>query len=197
MLDGYVCTPYLHNHQTVEIKEMWEHSKNVEEMYFVTATFSQDGQAFLSSYTNHYLLSKFRDHKKILDDVSKFKQEKASLIFTIDRDLFDRPADGSMKFVSVYYLQYGDSVDDISEVAFSVAKRNKVRRAGIAHLDLSVKQDLKFPFPYSNKLVVLEVSSDKSHQSDNQYCERTRRDVCRKGITMTNFVSLSILTKLK
>ena len=39
--------------------------------------------------------------------------------------------------------------------------------------------------------------SDESHQSDNKYCEQTRRDICRKGIVMNNLVSFSILEKLK
>ncbi|HLC24732.1 MAG TPA: hypothetical protein VJJ25_03785, partial [Nitrosopumilaceae archaeon] len=68
---------------------------------------------------------------------------------------------------------------------------------GLVHLDLAENEIPKFAFPYVKNLVVLEVSSDKSHQSDNKYCEKTRRDVSRKGITMTNLVSLSVLDKLK
>jgi hypothetical protein len=55
----------------------------------------------------------------------------------------------------------------------------------------------KFTFPYSRNVVVLEVEGEKTHQSDQKYCERTRRDVARKGIPLTNLVSLSILDKLK
>ena len=43
----------------------------------------------------------------------------------------------------------------------------------------------------------MEVSSEKSHQSDNKYCEQTRLDICRKGIVMNNLVSFSLLEKLK
>ena len=64
-------------------------------------------------------------------------------------------------------------------------------------MDLYSSEIPKFTFPYKDHIVVLEVSSDKSHQSVNKYCERTRRDVSRKGITMTNLVSLSVLEKLK
>ncbi|MFQ6024893.1 MAG: hypothetical protein ACE5JT_00025 [Nitrosopumilaceae archaeon] len=194
---GYVCTPYLHNHRSVEMKETWERSKNVGNVYFVTATFSQEGKRYFPSCSNHYLLGKFKDHKKMLSGVSKYKQDKPSLIFTVYSDLFEREVGGKLNFVSVYYLEYGESDDDISEVASAIAKRDKVRKAGIAHLDLHASKNPKFTFPYSNNLVVLEVSSDNSYQSDNKYCETTRRDVCRKGITMTNLVSLSILDKLK
>ena len=64
-------------------------------------------------------------------------------------------------------------------------------------MDLFCNEEPKFNFPYNENIVVLEVSSEKSHQSVNKYCERTRRDVSRKGITMTNLVSLSVLEKLK
>jgi len=194
---GYVCAPYLHNHKTVEMKESWERSTNVENMYFVTATFSPEGQAYFSPYSNQYILAKFKNRKKILDDITKYKDDKASLIFTIGDDLFEREVNGSMKFVSVYYLQYSESTQDISEVASSIAKREKVSSASIAQLDSSSNKNPKFTFPYKNNIVVLEVSSNESHQSDNKYCEKTRRDVCRKGITMVNLVSLSILDKLK
>ena len=59
------------------------------------------------------------------------------------------------------------------------------------------KESPKFTFPYSDHIVILELSSDKSHQSDNKYCEQTRRDICRKGIVMNNLVSLSILETMK
>jgi hypothetical protein len=45
--------------------------------------------------------------------------------------------------------------------------------------------------------VIIEVASDKGHQSVKKYCEQTKRDVNRKGLTMTNLLSLSILEKLK
>jgi len=48
-----------------------------------------------------------------------------------------------------------------------------------------------------DKIVVLEVSDDRSPQSINKYCENTRKDISRKGVVMNNFVSLSLLEKLK
>jgi hypothetical protein len=44
---------------------------------------------------------------------------------------------------------------------------------------------------------VLEVEGEKTHQSDQKYCERTRRDVARRGILLSNLVSFSILDKLR
>ena len=67
----------------------------------------------------------------------------------------------------------------------------------MGHMDLYCTETPKFTFPYNDHIVVLEVSSEDSHQKINKYCEKTRRAVSRKGITMTNLVGLSILEKLK
>lgn len=195
--NGYVCAPYMHNYDSIELKETWSHSKNIEDMYFVTATFSSESKPYFTDCANHYLLAKFKDNKKTMKDLSKHQFEKSSFVFSMDDDLFEREVDGSMNFVSVYYLEYGDSIEDCSEVAGVVAKRDKVGRAGLGHMNICSSQPPKFTFPYSGNIVVLEVSSEKSHQSVNQYCEKTRRAVSRKGITMTNLVGLSILEKLK
>ena len=195
--EGYVCAPYLHNHTSIELKDYWEKSKDVEDMYFVTATFSEDGNAYFPSCSNHYILARFKDNKKMKKEIERFKQDTPTFVFTLDGEIFQRDLESKLNFVSVYYLEYGQTDDDIKDVAAIVARRDKVRRAGIAHLDLSANEIPKFTFPYSKNLVVLEVSSDKSHQSDNKYCEKTRRDVSRKGITMTNLVSLSVIDKLK
>jgi len=197
LTDGYVCAPYMHNHDSIELKDIWSHSKNIQHMYFVTATFSNETKPYFVSCANHYILAKFKDNKKVLKELDKFKQDKASFIFNMDDGLFERETEGSMNFVSVYYLEYGDSIDDFREVATVIAKRDKVGRAGMGHMDVFSNEPPKFTFPYSDNIVVLEVSSKKSHQSVNQYCEKTRRDVCRKGITLTNLVSLSILDTLK
>jgi hypothetical protein len=195
--EGYVCAPYLHDHQSIELKDLWEKSKDVDDMYFVTATFSEECGAYFPTRANHYILAKFKNSIKMMKEIEKYKQDKLTFVFTMDGELFERDIDGKLNFVSVYYLDYGQSDDDVKDIASIIAKREKVRRAGLVHLDLAANEIPKFAFPYDKNLVVLEVSSDKSHQSDNKYCERTRRDVSRKGITMTNLVSLSVLDKLK
>ena len=195
--NGYVCAPYLHDHDSIELKEEWTHSRNIDDMYFVTATFSNETKPYFASCASHYLLAKFKDSKKMLKEFEKYDQEKPSFVFSMDDDLFEREEEGPTNFVSVYYLEYGETLEDFTEVASVLAKRDKVGHAGIGHMDMFSDKPPKFTFPYSDNIVVLEVSGEKSHQSINQYCEKTRRDVCRKGITMTNLVSLSILEKLK
>jgi len=195
--DGYVCIPYTHDHKSIEIKDSWQQSKNVENMYFVTATFSEDSKPYFPSHANHYLLAKFSNDTKISSEITKHNQEKTAFVFNTDSEIFERDVDGIMNFVSVYYLEYSKSDEDLSDLAMVVSKNDWVRKATTGSMESFSAEPPKFTFPYKDHIVVLEVSSQKSHQSVNKYCEQTRRNVCRKGITMNNLVGLSILEKLK
>ena len=194
---GYVCTPYLHDHNSIEQKDIWINSKNIGDMYFVTATFSENSQPYFSYATNHYILAQFKNHQKISTEMSKNLLENPSFIFKMDDLLFQRQTIGKPNFISIYYLEYGDSHEDQSDVATHVARRDKVGYSGFGHMELFSSITPKFTFPYSDNIVIMEVSSEKSHQSDNKYCEQTRLDICRKGIVMNNLVSFSLLEKLK
>ena len=194
---GYVCSPYLHDHDSIELKDNWVLSKNVESLYFVTATFSEDSKPYFSTSSNHYILAKFKDPEKISKEILSQNTGKPSFLFKIDDSIFDRPVSEKLNFLSIYYLEYGDSKSDLRDVSAHVARREKVYRAGFGNMTLLSKESPKFDFPYSDHIVMLEISSDKSHQSDNKYCEQTRRDICRKGIVMNNLVSLSILETMK
>ena len=194
---GYVCSPYLHDHNSIEQKDIWTSSKNIGDMYFVTATFSENSQPYFSHATNHYILAQFKNHQKISTEMSKNLLEKPSFIFKVDDLLFERQTIGKPNFISIYYLEYGDSHEDQTDVATHVARRDKVGYSGFGHMELFSSVAPKFTFPYSKNIVIMEVSSEKSHQSDNKYCEQTRLDICRKGIVMNNLVSFSLLEKLK
>ena len=194
---GYVCAPYLHNHASVELKEFWIRSKNIEKLFFVTGTFSNESKPYFSDSTNHYLLAKFKDSEKISKDLSNFNQEKTSFVFNVKDDLFQREVQGEINFISVYYLEYGESGEDLQEIANLLLKREKIEHAGLGNMNTYCLTPPKFTFPYSENIVVIEVASEKSHQSVKKYCEQTRRDVNRKGLTMTNLMSLSILDSLK
>ena len=197
ILGGYVCAPYLHDHDSIELKDHWVTSKNIESLYFVTATFSEDSKPYFLTSSNHYILAKFKDPAKIIKEILAHPTEKPSFLFKIANSIFDRPLTEKTNFVSIYYLEYGDSQSDLRDVSTHIAGREKVYRAGFGNMTLLSKESPKFAFPYSDHIVMLEISSDKSHQSDNKYCEQTRRDICRKGIVMNNLVSLSILETMK
>lgn len=194
---GYVCAPYLHNHESVELKDKWISSKNIEKLYFVTGTFSSDSKPYFSDSTNHYLLAKFQDSHVITKDLIKYNQEKTSFVFNVKDSLFERESNGDMNFVSVYYLEYGESGEDLQEIANLLLKRDQIHIANLGYMDTFCKIPSKFTFPYTDNVVIIEVTSKKSHQSVKKYCEQTRRDVNRKGLTMTNLFSLSILEQLK
>ncbi len=194
---GYVCAPYLHNNPSTKLKEILEKSEYVDDMYFVTASFSEDGGAYFPSRTNTYLLARFKDQKQAMIEIEKYKQERPTFVFTGDNEFFERSTDQKLNLVSVYYLEYGHSHTDLVELASIVAKRTRVRKAECGSLDLSSTETPKFTFPYGNNLVVFEVSSGNTHQSDHKYCEKTRKEVARKGIRLTNLLNLSVIEKIK
>ena len=194
---GYVCAPYLHNRDSLELKESWTSSRNIEKLFFVTGTFSDDSQPYFSTSANHYLLAKFKDSSIVEKELSKHIQEKTSFIFNIKDDLFEREVLGETNFISIYYLEYGEDDDDLQEIAGLLLKREKIEVAGIGNMTTSCSVTSKFTFPYSENMIIIEVASEKSHQSVKKYCDQTQRDVTRKGFTLSNLLSLSILDQLK
>lgn len=197
MSSGYVCAPYLHNRDSLELKESWTSSKNIEKLFFVTGTFSTDSQPYFSTSANHYLLAKFKDNSIIEKELSNHVQEKTSFVFNIHDDLFEREVLGDINFISIYYLEYDEGEEDLREIAGILLKREKIEIAGLGNMTTTCSVPSKFTFPYSENIVVIEVASEKSHQSVKKYCDQTQRDVTRKGFTLSNLLSLSILDQLK
>ena len=194
---GYVCAPYLHNRDSLELKEIWTSSRNIEKLFFVTGTFSGDSQPYFSTSANHYLLAKFKDNSTVEKELSKHIQEKTSFLFNVHDSLFEREVLGETNFISIYYLEYGEDDDDLQEIAGLLLKREKIEIAGIGNMATLCSISSKFTFPYSKNMVIIEVASEKSHQSVKKYCDQTQRDVNRKGFTLSNLLSLSILDQLK
>ena len=192
---GYICIPYKHDKFTVNVKEILSSSRNIKSIYFGTATFSDESKSYFPSSTNHYMLAKFENHQKLIKDVKKFTNSSPSFVFSVDDELFERNVNIEQKFISMYYITYND-LDTISTIANVIAKKEKIRQAGFAHMDLFCHDKPKFTFPYT-KIIVLEVSDERSPQSIFKYCEKTRQDIARKGVFMNNFVNLSLLDKLK
>ena len=109
---------------------------------------------------------------------------------------FERNLENEENFISTYYLEYHD-IDAISDVANTIVKKDKIRQAGFAHMNLFCADKPKFVLPHTEKIIILEVSDERSPQSINQYCQKMRQDISRKGVVMNNFVSISLLEKLK
>ena len=166
--------------------------------YLVTSTFSEDGNAYFPLHVNTYLFARFRNQPFVLEQIEKHKQQSPTFVFSKYGRFFERLTDRKLNLVSVYYLDYDHSESDLNDLAHVVVKRSRVRRAECLTIHvLSSTQTSTFTFPYGNNLIVFEVSSDNTYQSDNKYCEKTRREVARKGIILTNLLNLSILEKIK
>jgi len=194
---GYACAPYLNTRQSIDLKETWINSKNIEKLFFVTGTFSSESKPYFSDFTNHYLLAKFKDSEQISEELSVHNQDKTSFVFNIKDEFFQREVFRDVNFISVYYLEYGDDIEDTKEIANLLLKKDKIELSGIGTMNTFCLNPIKFTFPYSENIIVIEVASEKSHQSVKKYCDQTRRDVNRKGLTLTNLLSFSILESLK
>lgn len=197
MTGGYLCTPYLHDHNSVNLKNSWLNLPNMKNIYFATATFPKEIHSYYPNLSNHYLLAKFYDYNKTLELMKQHIQSDTSFIFNIDDNLFERNVDGTMNFVTVYYLEYNESNDDLNQIAQTIIKRDHISNASLGSMSTFCSEPLKFNFPYADNLLMLEVSSTRGHQSVNKYCDEMRRYINRKGMTITNVVSLSILEQWK
>jgi hypothetical protein len=191
---GYLCIP--HDKQSGSILENWKKSDNILDIYFVTATFSDESTPYFPNKANHYILASFIDVTGIVDDIQNYKMDRLSLMFSFSNPLFERTGD-NLNYISLYFTKYTNGDAEISELANSIARRDKVKKASLAQMKLLASEQPKFTFPYSRNLLILEVEGKKTHQTDQKYCERTRRDVARMGIALNNLVSFSVLEKIK
>lgn len=191
---GYLCIP--HDKQSGSLLENWKKSDNIIDIYFVTATFSQESTPYFPNKANHYILASFTDVTGIMDDIKNYKMDRLSLMFSFSNPLFERTGD-NLNYISLYFTKYTNGDAEISELANSIARREKVKKASLAQMKLLSLEQPKFIFPYSRNLLILEVEGKKTHQTDQKYCERTTRDVARMGIALNNLVSFSILEKIK
>jgi len=193
-VQGYVCTP--HEKQSGSLIENWKKDDNVIDIYFVTATFSDESVPYFPNKANHYTLASFSDMTGILDDIKRYNMDRLSFMFSFSSPLFERNGN-KLNYVSLYFTKYTNGDPALSDLANTIARREKVKKASLAQMQLLATEQPKFTFPYSKNLVILEVEGEATHQTDQKYCERTRREVARKGIALNNLVSFSILERLK
>ena len=106
--------------------------------------------------------------------------------------LFERSGD-KLNYVSLYFTKYTNGDAAISQLANAIARRERVKKASLAQMKLLASEQPKFIFPYSKNLLILELEGEKTHQTDQKYCERTRHDVARMGISLNNLVTFLFL----
>ncbi len=193
-VSGYVCTP--HGKQTASLLESWKKDDNIVDIYFATATFSEESVPYFPNKANNYIVASFKDMKGTLSDINDSGADRLAFMFGLNSPLFDRVGD-RLNYISLYFTKYSSGDPAISDVANVIARRDRVKKASLAEMQLLAQEQPRFTFPYAKNLVILEVEGSETHQTDQKYCERTRRDVARKGIMLNNLVSFSILEKLK
>jgi hypothetical protein len=176
--------------------ETWKKSDAVPDIYFATATFAVESVPYFPNKSNTYILASFNDVQAVLGDIRNNNMDRLSFMFSFSGPLFERAGD-KLNYVSLYFTKYTNGDPAIGDLANAIARRDRVKKASLAQMQLLAAEQPKFTFPYSKNLVILEVEGEKTHQTDQKYCERTRRDVARRGIALSNLVSFSILEKLK
>ena len=191
---GYVCTP--HEKQSDSLINLWRQNNIISDIYFVTATFSDETVPYFPKRANHYIVASFTDMQNILEDMRRQNMDSLSFIFSLDSAFFERCGE-KLNYISTYFTKYNYSEMEICDIENVIIKRERVKKASLANIRILTTDQLKFTFPYSKNVILLEVEGKKTHQSDHKYCERTRREVARKGISLNNLMSFSILEKLK
>jgi len=191
----YVCYPRDNNAQI--LIEYWKNSDIVKDLYFTTATFAFESKPYFPNNSNHYILVKYIGLDKIVEGISKYQSPNNSLFcFNIESELFERHHE-KVSYVSIYFTRYGHDNHELRDIAGVLARRDKVVSANLGNLKFISNKKLPFMFPHSDNIIILEIEGKKTHQSDQNYCEKTRMDVARKGISLSNLVSFSILEKLR
>ena len=192
---GYICYPRDNNAQN--LIEYWKNSDVVKDLYFATATFAFESKPYFPNNSNHYILVKYEGLDKIVEGISKYQRPNSSLfLFSNETELFEKYHE-KVSYVSIYYTRYDQDNHELRDIASILARRDMVVSANLGNLKFMDNKKLPFIFPHADNIIILEVDGKKSHQSDQNYCEKTRKDVARKGIPLTNLVSFSILEKLR
>jgi hypothetical protein len=191
---GYICTP--HEKQSDSLIDLWKQNNIISDIYFVTATFSDESLPYFPKIANHYIVASFTDVQIVLEDMRRQNMDSLSFIFSLDSAFFERCGE-KLNYISTYFTKYNYSEIEICDIENVIMNRERVKKASLANIRILTTDQLKFTFPYSKNVIVLEVEGKKTHQSDQKYCERTMREVARKGISLNNLMSFSILEKLK
>lgn len=192
---GYVCYPRDNNAQN--LIEYCRNSDVVKDLYFATATFAFESKPYFPNNSNQYILVKYDGFDKTFAGIPKYQDPSSSLfLFNNQTELFEKYHE-KVSYVSIYYTRYDHDKHELREIAGILARKDMVVSANLGNLKFIHNKKLPFIFPHADNIIILEVEGKKSHQSDQNYCEKTRRDVARKGIALINLVSFSILEKLR
>ena len=193
-LSGYACVPYRHDASSVLLRNHWIKSSHIHSLFFATATFTQESKLYFEDFANHYIMACFGDMSIIQRDLARF-EGGTSFVFALNRPLADTNTDDS-SLISFYYEQYTDRYDG-SGIEDVFESHSMVARASRGYLKTVSLRPPRFAFPYRDNIVALEATGHTGHLRLNQYCEKTKAELVRRGITLSRMMSVSVLETLK
>ncbi|MBD0360578.1 MAG: hypothetical protein ICV56_07705, partial [Nitrososphaeraceae archaeon] len=85
---GYVCTP--HEKHCDLLIDLWRKNNIISDIYFVTATFSDETLPYFPKRANHYIVASFTDVQIVLEDMRKKNMDGLSFMFSLDSAFFER-----------------------------------------------------------------------------------------------------------
>lgn len=146
---------------------------------------------FFPSIASYYVLARTDGSDISLENLSGL--DKTKLAFKIaTKDLFSRTGQDKTRYISLYYTKYATENSGLRDAAKIVARRDMVYRASLGEM-IVLGPKPKFDFPYKNNMFILEVGGDATHIAQFSYCEKTRRNVSRCGVSLNNMISLSVM----
>lgn len=193
--ESYLCIP--HHANLDNAMEKWSNSDIFKKAYFVTATFTEETMLYFPDRAYHYILISFTHDSKNWERTEIPSQYNRPVFeFKITTTLFERLCE-RLNYLSIYFMRYTYGQKELIDLSNTIAKRDRVTKAALAEMNVSCSLKPRFCFPYSRNLLVLEIDGDRTHQSDQRYCEKTRRDAIRKGMSLSNLFNFSILEQLR
>lgn len=122
---GYVCTP--HEKQSDSLINLWRQNNIISDIYFVTATFSDETLPYFPKRANHYIVASFTDMQIILEDMQRQNMDSLSFIFSLDSAFFERCGE-KLNYISTYFTKYNYSEMEICDIENVIIKRERVKR---------------------------------------------------------------------
>ena len=87
-------------HDSIELKDLWLNSRNIDSMFFATATFSAESKPSFSSPITHFIIAKFKNTEKTQKEFSKYIKDQPIFVFDVENIIFERGSEINTNFSS-------------------------------------------------------------------------------------------------
>jgi hypothetical protein len=188
----------MHDESTKRLKSHWLESSYVRDIYFASVTYSNEFASYLTEPVNHYIVATYVNRDAVVKDIYTYVPSRLSIFFSSKKDILDRPKISRLNFISANVLKRGYGRLEIKDLESIFARKQwRIKSASLVCMAIIPERALKFAYPYTDNVLLLQLDSEESHISEQRYCEKVRMDIIRRGIYIENLVSLSILEQLK